>query len=105
MKELAEAELCKAAIEAMEACAKSYRVAFGISYKGQNKGYVSAYSDRWKVTVYGHIFSDQNFCKAVGQAVEFVVKVEAPHLLNSTPNPEPSVATDDASSNSANQTK
>lgn len=101
MKELAEAELYKAAIEAVEVCAKSYRVAFEVSYKGQNKGYVSAYSRKWKVKVFGHTFANENFCKAIGEAVEFVVKVEAPHLLNTAQNAPVSDTTGSDSSNEA----
>jgi hypothetical protein len=81
------------AIEAMEGCAKIYGVCFEISYKRRNKGYVSMYSDKWKVKVFTEIFYDEDFTKAIGKAVEFVVKTFAPHLLNDGQGDNRSVAT------------
>ena len=69
------------AVEAIEACCEMYRVKFEISYKKANKGYVSPYAGKWKITAYGEVHSDEDFVKAVGKAVERVMKMngDIPH--------------------------
>ena len=63
------------AVAAIEACCDMYKVKFDISYKKANKGYVSPYSGKWKIVAYGEVHTDEDFIKAVGKAVERVMKM------------------------------
>lgn len=67
-------EIHKKAIEAMELCAKQYRVKFLISYKSSKGLYRNIYTEKWVVEVMGKKFFGKDFINVVVQAIKFVFK-------------------------------
>lgn len=61
----------KQAIEAMEICAKMYKVKFVLSYSTAKNNVVMA-SNRWAINVMDKRFLNSEFVFAVGDAIEFV---------------------------------
>lgn len=70
------------AIEAMEICAKEYRVKFELSYS-MATNYTVASSQRWVVKTMGKRFMSSEFLMAVRDAVEFVYKAHPDHIWSS----------------------
>ena len=66
-------------IEAMEIVSNKHDVRFVISYKGIG-GAVSKYTRKWRITVMGKDFIDEDFIQAVREAVKFVMNAHG-HTL------------------------